>query len=161
MFFGLNIESFRKWIEIQFSEDLNWNNFAAAWQFDHIVPVAYFDFNKEEDLKLAWNFINIRVQKNDTDDARHSRIDVIAVKSYFEDLYKKTNYSLCAKMIDKIEQIEKTNILSEPQLENFILQRKEEFETLATLSALEFTQLNRGVDLKDVLLEREILKKFG
>jgi len=160
-YFGLNIENFRQWIEIQFTDSLSWDNFAEQWQFDHIVPVAYFDFSKEEDLKLAWNFINIRVEKLDLTKVSVNRIDVIAVKEYFKSLYNKTNYSQCAKMLDKIEQIELSGKISEPKLEKFIIERKEEFETLATLNAAEFAQLNRGISLADVLLEKEILKKFG
>ena len=161
VYFGLNIESFRQWIEIQFTEDVNWDNFASVWQFDHIVPIAYFDFNKEEDLKLAWNFMNIRVEKHDVSKARSNRIDVIAVKTYFEALYEKTNYSFCAKMLAKIEEIEVSNILSEPKIEQFIIDKKEEFEQLAILNASEFAKLNRGDSLSDILLEREILRKFG
>lgn len=161
VYFGLDVESFREWIEIQFTGSLDWNNFAEQWQFDHIVPIAYFDFNKDADLMLAWNFINIRVEKIDLNKARESRIDVIAAKPYFNALYNKTAYSVCAKMLQKIEQIEASNILPEPKLENFIIHRKQEFEIISSLNAAEFAQLNRGRLLDDILLEREILKKFG
>src|SRR6188474_3101936 len=57
-YFGLSIDQFRNWIEIQFTEGLSWENFGSAWQFDHVIPVAYFDFSLEEDLLLCWNFIN-------------------------------------------------------------------------------------------------------
>ncbi len=161
IYFGLDIQSFREWIEIQFTADLNWDNFATHWQFDHIVPVAYFDFNKEEDLKLCWNFINIRVEKIDSNKEQSKRIDVMAVKPYFEALYSKTNYFLCSKMLAKIEEIELSNKVSEPKVEAFINARKAEFEVMFTLTASEFAQMNRGMSFKDVLLEREILKKFG
>lgn len=161
MYFGLNIESFRQWIEIQFTGSLNWTNFAKEWQFDHIVPIAYFDFNNEEDLKLAWNFINIRVEKIDLNKVRGNRIDVIAAKSYFEALYEKTKYSFCAKMLAKIEQIEVSYTVSEPRLENFIIERKKELEIISLLDMNEFAQLNKGRILSDILLEKEILKKFG
>ena len=161
MYFGLSIESFREWIEVQFSDDLNWDNFATAWQFDHIVPIAYFDFDKDEDLKLAWSFINIRVEKYDIDKVKRNRIDVIAVKAYFEQLYERTNYSLCARMVKKISAIEESNKVSEPYLEQFINDRKEELYLTATLDKHEFAELNRGATLSDILLEKEILKKFG
>lgn len=161
VYFGLNIESFRQWIEIQFTGSLSWDNFAVEWQFDHIVPVAYFDFNNKQDLMLAWNFINIRVEKIDLNKVRGNRIDVIAVKSYFKSLFEKTQNSFCVKMLDKIEQIEVSNVVSEPKLENFIIERNQEFETISTLNATEFAQLNKGRTLNDILLEREILKKFG
>ena len=93
-YFGLGIEQFRKWIEIQFTAGLNWGNFGSAWQFDHIVPVAYFDFANEEDLILCWNFANIRVEKVELNKNRENRIDIIAAKPYFEALYKKTQFPL-------------------------------------------------------------------
>ena len=161
LYFGLDIQSFREWIEIQFTDDLNWDNFANKWQFDHIVPVAYFDFGIEEDLKLCWNFVNIRVEKIELNKVRGNRVDVLVVKSYFEALYSKTNYFLCTKMLAKIDEIEVSNIISEPNIENFINARKADFEIMYTLSAAEFAQMNRGVSFKDVLLEREILRKFG
>jgi hypothetical protein len=161
LYFGLDIKSFREWIEIQFTEDLNWHNFATKWQFDHIVPVAYFNFAIEDDLKLCWNFINIRVEKIELNKFRGNRIDVMAVKPYFETLYNKTNFFLCTKMLAKIDEIEVSNIVSEPKIENFINTRKTDFEIMYTLSSAEFAQMNRGVPFKDVLLEREILRKFG
>jgi hypothetical protein len=161
LYFGLDIKGFREWIEIQFTEELNWENFGSKWQFDHIVPVAYFDFSIEEDLKLCWNFINIRVEKIELNKVRGNRIDVMAVKPYFERLYSKTNYFLCPKMLAKIDEIEVSNIISEPKIEDFINARKTDFEIMYTLTAAEFAQMNRGVPFKDVLLEREILRKFG
>jgi hypothetical protein len=161
LYFGLDIIGFREWIEIQFTEDLNWKNFGSKWQFDHIVPVAYFDFGIEEDLKLCWNFINIRVEKIELNKVRGNRIDVIAVKTYFERLYSKTNYFLCPKMLAKIDEIEVSNIVSEPKIEDFINARKADFEIMYSLTAAEFAQMNRGIPFKDVLLEREILRKFG
>jgi hypothetical protein len=160
-YFGLDIESFREWIEIQFTEDLNWESFGSKWQFDHIVPVAYFDFGIEEDLKLCWNFINIRVEKIELNKVRGNRIDVMAVKTYFERLYSKTKYFLCPKMLAKIDEIEVSNIVSEPKIEDFINARKADFEIMYSLTAEEFAQMNRGIPFKDVLLEREILRKFG
>ena len=160
-YFGIDINSFREWIEIQFTGDLGWGNFGSKWQFDHIVPVAYFDFDKKEDLKLCWNFINIRVEKVEIDKSKGNRIDVMAAKQYFEALLIKTNCMLCTKMIAKIEEIEVSNIVSEPKIEDFINARKADFELMYTMSAAEFAQINRGESFKDVLLQREILRKFG
>ena len=160
-YFGLDIENYRKWIELQFTEEIHWDNFGSAWQFDHIVPVTYFDFSKEEDLKLCWNFINIRIEKVELNKNRGNRIDVLAAKPYFEKLYNNTGYSLCQDMIEKISTIEVSNIISEPYLENFIIDNKEYLEMLASLNNDEFNKLNQGMSLKDVLLEREIFRKFG
>jgi hypothetical protein len=160
-YFGLDINGFREWISLQFNDELNWDNFAVAWQFDHIVPVTYFDFSVEEELELCWNFINTRVEKLELNKNRGNRIDVLAVKPYFEDLYNKTGHIYCFKMIEKLEKIEVSNIISNPAIENFIINNKEHLTTLSTLSQDEFYRLNQGTTLKDILLEREIFKKFG
>jgi len=160
-YFGLSIEQFRNWIEIQFTEGLNWGNFGSVWQFDHIVPVAYFDFSIEEDLILCWNFLNIRVEAIDPNKNRGNRIDVMAAKPYFESLYNKTGFSLCLKMIDKISKIEVSNIVSEPVIEDFIIRNKEHIDMISSLRKEEFNRLNTGNTLNDIFLEREIIKKFG
>lgn len=160
-YFGLSNQEFRKWIEIQFNDGLNWANFGTSWQFDHVVPVAYFDFSREEDLLLCWNFVNIRVEKNSLNKTRGNRIDVLAVSAYFESLYAKTGYSFCQKMLEKIRIIEISNIVSDHVIEDFIIQNKEHLELVSTLNKEEFARLNAGMKLSDILLEREILAKFG
>ncbi len=161
IYFGLSIEQFRKWIEIQFTDQLNWGNFGSVWQFDHIVPVAYFDFLIEEDLCLCWNFINIRIEVIDINKLRARHINIMAVGPYFETLYNKTGFSLCLKMIQKIKDIEALSIVSEPAIEDFIIKNQAELKTISLLNKDEFNQLNTGMSLRNILQEREILKRFG
>ena len=123
-YFGLDIEFFREWIAIQFKNGLSWDNFAEKWQFDHIVPVAYFDFANEEDLLLCWNFINIRVEGIELNKVRGNRIDVMGVRTYFENLYNRTKYPFCLRMLNKITTIEVANIESNKELEGFIIKNQ-------------------------------------
>ncbi len=160
-YFGLDANTLRSWFECQFTEELNWDNFGKAWQFDHIVPANYFDYSKEEDLYLCWSFINMRVEPLDSDKNRGNRIETLAVRSYFEDLYNKTGFDLCQKMLEKIRFIEEQNKQDHPAIEGFINQNKERLKTIASLSKEEFADLNAGTPLADILLEREILRKFS
>ena len=160
-YFGLDIVSFRKWIEIQFTDDMNWENFSSVWQFDHIVPVTYFDFRQETELKLCWNFTNIRVEKLDLNKNRGNRVDVLAAKAYFNDLYQVTQYPICLEMVSKIARIEVSEIASCKYLEDFILQNKEHIDTVADFSSHEYDKLNKGVSIKNILAERALIAKFG
>src|SRR4051812_18265828 len=72
-FFGLDISNFREWIQLQFINDMSWENFGKTWQLDHIVPVAYFDFQDLTDLKLCWNFLNIRVVSSDKSSRKETK----------------------------------------------------------------------------------------
>jgi hypothetical protein len=160
-YFGLDIETLRSWFELQFTGDLSWDSFGKSWQFDHIIPATYFDFSIEQDLVLCWSFINIRVEKIDLTKNRGHRIDLLAVRPYFQDLYNKTGFSLCQQMLEKIETIEISNIECNPPIENFIITNKHLLENISSFTHEEFNRLNQGITVKDILLEKEILKKFG
>lgn len=160
-FFGLDIEKFREWIAFQFDADLNWENFSEAWQFDHIVPVAYFNFHDEEDMRLCWNFTNIRVEKTLDNHNRSNRLDVLAAKGYYEVLLEKTGYPLCLRMIEKIRRIEAAQIVSTTRMQEFLHQNQAYLESTASFTAEEFEKVNTGTPLADVVFELNFLKKFG
>lgn len=160
-YFGLDIESYRQWIELQFTDELNWENFGSAWQFDHIVPIAYFDFGNEEDLRLCWNFINIRIERLEEGKAGEARINILAARSYFESLFSKTKYTPCLKMVKKIDGIAFVNTVSEPRLEDFIKNNLQDLIKLSSLDADDYNRINKGMSLKDLLTEKEILSRFG
>jgi len=160
-YFGLDIQSFRNWIELQFTEGLNWDNFGTAWQFDHIVPVTFFDFEQEQDLYLCWNFINIRVERLGEQNNKANKTALLVVRNYFEDLFNKTDFQVCRQMVDRIQQMEAAVSLYNPKQENFIIENKEKLQALIGLTAGEMSLFNQGTSLKDILLQKEILKKFG
>ena len=160
-YFGLDIEYFREWIQLQFKDGLSWDNFAQNWQFDHIVPVAYFDFTNEEDLLLCWNFINIRVERIEHNKIRGNRIDVMGVRTYFEDLYNTTKYPFCLRMLEKIATIEVSNIETNTEMKAFIIKNQSYFEQIATFDPVDFQRLNQGVPISSVLAEKELVRKFG
>jgi hypothetical protein len=160
-YFGLDIVHFRKWMEIQFDEEMSWDNFSSNWQFDHILPVVYFNFEEESDLRLCWNFINIRAEKLHLNKNMDRRVDVIAAKAYFQTLFQGTNYPFCLDMVKKIEKIEISQIGGNPDLGEFILQNKHRIETLGSFTTEEYISLNKGNALEKVLAEKEFLRKFG
>ena len=160
-YFGLGIKEMQQWIEIQFDETTNWDNFSSNWQFDHIVPVAYFDFEDEEDLKLCWNFTNIRVDKIKQNKNGGYRVDVLAAKAYFETLYQQTGYVVCEKMVEKIKRLEESQILCNQNLVDYINQNKEYLQALETFTSEEYDKINTGTEWRDVVFEKAFLKKFG
>lgn len=160
-YFGLDIDFFREWISIQFKDGISWDNFADKWQFDHIVPVAYFDFSIEEDLLLCWNFINIRVEPIEFNKTRGNRVDVMGVRTYFEDLFNRTKYPFCLKMLEKINSIEVSSIETNKSLEMFIIKNQSYFEQIAQLNKEDFQRLNDGLTYKEILVENELVRKYG
>lgn len=160
-YFGLPIADFRKWIEAQFTSDMHWDNYAAIWQFEHIVPVAYFDFSIEEDLLLCWNFTNIRVEPVERAHNRTKQADVLTARAYFSQLLQVTGFAQCQRMLDKINHLQELDTAATAPQQAFMQQHLSQIETMASLSPDDFNQLNTGMSLTEVLLQRDILNKFG
>ena len=51
---GLDIDLYRKWIEFQFTPEMNCFNI----QIDHVKPICLFDVSKDEELKEAFRWEN-------------------------------------------------------------------------------------------------------
>ena len=51
---GIDIDSYKKWIEFQFIPEVNWSNF----EIDHVKAICMFDVSKDEELKEAFNWKN-------------------------------------------------------------------------------------------------------
>jgi len=158
-YFGLDIENIRKWFEYQFTKDLNWGNFAKKWQFDHIIPVTYFDHSLEEELRLCWNFTNLRVEPFQLNKDRGNRLDVLGARSYFDELYLKTGYPITNALRDKIARIELSDLISSEPQQKFLDEHKEYLAHIENYSIFEFGLLNHGRSLEEVKKEIAFHKK--
>lgn len=55
---GMKHDQVRHWIEYQFDDKMNWQNYGKYWHLDHVVSVKLFD---ENDVKLhSCNWANLR-----------------------------------------------------------------------------------------------------
>lgn len=159
-YFGLDISKMREWFEMQFEEGMSWEDFGKKWQFDHIVPVAFFDFGDESELKMCWNFTNIRIQKVMQDKDRGHHPDILAAKRYFQALFVKTSYKPCRLLLDKINKLELSETVNAEKQEAFIIGNKPYLDLIENYSSFEFELLNRGRTVQEVIKEVEFLKKF-
>jgi hypothetical protein len=160
-YFGLDIQTLREWFTLQFCEPMSWDNYGKAWQIEHIIPATYFDFQDEKELKLCWSFINMRVQPLDEEGQHSSSFNLLASKTYFTQLQTGTQAKYCTEMLEKLKEIEEKQVEIPETVYSFLTQHQEKIEQIHALTADELDQLNRGTDLKEILLEREILKKFS
>lgn len=160
-YFGLDWSKMRQWIEIQFTNGQNWDNFGKAWQFEHVLPVAFFDFSVEADLRLCWHFINIRVAPIQEEEQNPGSLSILVARKYFSSLYEQTQYPICGQMLARISELEAVHGIVRDSLVLFLQDNRTELEQTALLTREEFLQLNQGQTAGGLLLEREILRKFG
>ena len=53
---GIDIETYKKWLEYQFTSEMNWLNI----EIDHVKPICMFDVSDDEQLKEAFSWKNTR-----------------------------------------------------------------------------------------------------
>lgn len=159
-YFGLDIQMIRNWFELQFEKGVSWENFGSLWQFEHIVPVAYFNFEDDLDLRLCWNFTNIRVESIHEADPRSVRSDLLLAKSYFETLYHSTQFDICRLMLDKIRSIQSTSFFEPSAQQEFIRSNEGYLKSVASFSSYEYELLNSGRPLEEVLHEIALVRRF-
>ena len=51
---GIDIDTYRKWIEFKFTPEMNWSNI----EIDHVKPICLFDVSNDEQLKEAFSWKN-------------------------------------------------------------------------------------------------------
>jgi len=159
-YFGLDIETLRKWFETQFTTDMGWESFGKTWQFDHIVPVNCFDFTVETDLKMCWSFVNIRVKAIQSENDPASWMDMVAARGYFKSLYDTTRYEPCNHLLQKIDTLEKSDPTNAEKQVAFILLHAPYLSAIENYSAFEFDLLNNGRTVDEVVKETSFLRKF-
>lgn len=160
-YFGLDNKMIRIWIELQFQKGQSWDTFSSAWQFDHIVPVAFFDFTNDDDLRLCWNFTNIKVASTDKAGSSTHGATILVAKRHFESLHIKTGYPLCAAMINKINQLQEAQLETNNAVEDFLIQNSAYLAAAQNFTAEDFERLNTGTNFSVIMAEKEFLKKFG
>lgn len=159
-YFGLDIKTLRAWFEMQFEEEMNWSNFGETWQFEHIIPVVHFDFSNTADMKLCWNFINLRIESIHPGKNKSRRMDLLFSKSYFQDLYERTKYTLCLGLLEKVSRIEQSEKVNPEKQGNFIVQNLPFLDAVSGYNEFEFNLLNQGRTIDEVDREITDLKKI-
>lgn len=159
-YFGLDIEKMRAWFESQFKEGASWGNFGEWWQFEHIIPVTYFDFAEEDELRMCWNFVNIRVDILADGKEKGVKPDLLVARNYFNALLEKTQLPICKELLNKIERIEQGDPMNTGAQESFIKENRVYLNALVGFTSFEFEMLNSGRSLEEVRKESEILKNF-
>lgn len=74
-FLGCSIKDFKKWIEYQFDENMNWDNMGSYWHFDHVKPCKSFNFSVESEILECYNWTNLRPLKASENISKGSKID--------------------------------------------------------------------------------------
>jgi len=62
---GCSKRQLKYYFETLFNANMNWDNQTVFWEIDHRIPVCWFDFNNDEELKNACNYKNLQPMKKE------------------------------------------------------------------------------------------------
>lgn len=89
-YIGISLDLFKKWIEYQFDDKMNWDNYGSYWDLDHVMPCNSFDLSKNDNVYLCYNWTNLQpLEKKE---------------NYIKN--KIINYDMCMNQINKILKFE-------------------------------------------------------
>ena len=113
-YIGCNIDFLRSWLENNFDKNMSWNNYGMYWDIDHVIPLSKFNFNNEVELKICYNWINLRPLEKKTNILKSNNIDIEYINKHIDDItmYKNNNtdyeYQSLTEMLDWLR--EKTQV---------------------------------------------------
>jgi len=73
-FVGCTTAFLRAHLEKQFVRGMNWENYGAAWELDHVVPLSAWNLNNPNELARAEHWSNIRPVWREHNWAKNSSI---------------------------------------------------------------------------------------
>ena len=76
---GIDIDSYKKWIEVQLTPDMNW----SEKEIDHIKPKSLFIVSDDERLKEAFNWKNTQPLLKEVHQHKGTKFDLLDFRLQF------------------------------------------------------------------------------
>lgn len=79
---GLDHDQFRNWIEFNFKDDMNWDNYGKRWNLDHITPCLEYDLTVQEELEKCFFWENISPIYCEKNSEKSCKVDSTIINYY-------------------------------------------------------------------------------
>lgn len=159
-YFALPSPEFKAWIESQFTEGMNWENFGKEWNLTQRLPAHLFDLTDKSDLALCWHFLNIAVQDLKEESSTQT-LELLATRKHLEALYKTTNLPKVQEMLNRLTIMEEVGSQISASSKEFLRNLAPKLEKMKEFEGEDFARLNKGEELDVLLMEKDIIKKYG
>lgn len=58
-YIGAGFGLVQKWLEFNFNEEMNWDNYGPYWHIDHTLPIASFNMKNDADIEVCFSWMNL------------------------------------------------------------------------------------------------------
>lgn len=96
-----------KWIEFQWKNDMNWENYGTKWHLDHIIPINQFNLKKDIEQKICFHWRNLQplyafdnISKSDKIIINHIKDNITNYKNFLKiSSNKNSEYQVITEML--------------------------------------------------------------
>jgi hypothetical protein len=57
---GISINNYKHYLELQFNDNMSWENYGKVWHIDHIIPITFFNLLDTTEQFQCFNYQNTR-----------------------------------------------------------------------------------------------------
>ena len=82
--FGIDVDTYRKWIEWQFTPEMNWSNI----EIDHVKPICMFDVSDDGQLNEAFSWKNTQPLLKEVHSQKGIKFNLLDYQLQFIRAYK-------------------------------------------------------------------------
>jgi len=75
-----------KWIEFNFDNEINWNNYGNIWHIDHVIPIDFFDNTIGDQQNLCFHWSNLRPLKKEINMSKSNKIEKEYILTHYKSL---------------------------------------------------------------------------
>lgn len=118
MYLNCSQQFFLKWIETQFDENMNWDNYVDYWVLDHVIPIAWFNIENETHKKHCFSWYNLRPFKKEDNLIKSNKLLLETIKTHQEIInkwYQGENIEIYHWLIKEIRYGNNPHELGNPQ----------------------------------------------
>ena len=81
---GIDIDTYKKWLEFQFTPEMKWYNI----EIDHVKAICLFDISKDEELREAFNWKNTQPLLNHDHQKKGTKFNFLDYQLQFIKAYQ-------------------------------------------------------------------------
>ena len=79
-------EMFLDWIEYLFDNEFCWEDYGKKWVIDHVIPIDFFDLEKEEHIYKCFSWFNLRPCEKEENSSKSNKILEDIIKTHQDKL---------------------------------------------------------------------------
>jgi hypothetical protein len=83
-YLGLSVPLYMKWLEYQFDENMNWDNYGKYWEIDHIKPLNSFNLENEDEIYEAFDWKNTGPLEASENSKKKDKVDMKLINEHRE-----------------------------------------------------------------------------